>query len=173
VPAEAPGPARPAARVDRGALAPPTSYYFDDVLVDEVLETPGITVTEMHGSLYLGLSREPEGTPGVVPDLLPLCLTTGLGWRVARPPLAVTAFLGLEWEILEPLHVGDTVHSRSRTVAKRSRREGGVVIEEREVIDQRGTVIQRGRFTYLVARRPDGAGPARPVSPGGGDRDDV
>ena len=29
----------------------------------------------------------------------------------------------------------------------------GVVVEEREVVDQRGEVVQRGRFTYLVAKR--------------------
>jgi hypothetical protein len=33
-------------------------------------------------------------------------------------------------------------------------REGGLVIEEHEIVDQRGVVVQRGRFTFLVEHRP-------------------
>jgi acyl dehydratase len=50
--------------------------------------------------------------------------------------------------------VGDTIHSRSRTAVKRAMREGGVIVEEREVINQRGETVQHGKFTFLVARRP-------------------
>lgn len=133
------------------------AYYFEDVEVGAVLETPAVTVTEAHAEIYRGLSRELAEDAQVVPDLLPLCLSTGLGWRVPQPPLAVLAFLGFEWEILQPLQVGDTMYSRARTVTKRSMRDGGIIIEEREVIDQRGDTVQRGRFTFLVAKRPSGA----------------
>ena len=92
--------------------------------------------------------------PDSVPDLLPLCLSSGLGWRVPRPPLAVLAFMGFEWHAMLAVRVGDTIFSRSRTVTKRSMREGGVVIEEREVINQRAEVVHKGRFTFLVAKRP-------------------
>jgi len=50
--------------------------------------------------------------------------------------------------------VGDTIHSLARTAVKRSMREGGVIVEERQVINQRGEIVHRGRFTYLVAKRP-------------------
>ncbi len=132
-------------------------YYWEDVEVGAVLETPAITVTEAHAEIYRGLSREFADDPRIVPDLLPLCLSTGLGWRVPQPPLAVLAFLGFEWEVIRSLRVGDTMHSRARTVTKRSMRDGGIIIEEREVIDQRGDTVQRGRFTFLVAKRPTGA----------------
>jgi hypothetical protein len=128
-------------------------FYFEDVVLHGVLETPAMTVTQAHVGLYEGLTHE-ETAPGMVPDLLPLCLTTGLGWRVPQPPLAVLAFMGFEWQIREPLRVGDTIHSRSRTAVKRSMREGGVIVEEREVINQRGEVVQQGKFTFLVAKRP-------------------
>jgi acyl dehydratase len=104
-------------------------------------------------AIYQGLAREPADDPGAVPDLLPLCLSIGLGWRAPQPPLVVLAFMGLDYQVLRPLRVGDTIHGRSRIAAKRPLREDGVVVEEREVIDQRGEVVQRGRFTYLVARR--------------------
>lgn len=128
-------------------------FYFEDVVLHGVLETPGMTVTEAHVRLYEGATAD---TPcgGGVPDLLPLCLTTGLGWRVPQPPLAVLAFMGLDWEIVAPLAVGDTIHSVSRTAVKRAMRDGGVVIEEREVVNQRGEIVQKGRFTFLVAKKP-------------------
>ena len=129
-------------------------FYFEDVVLHTVLETPGMTLTEAHVRLYAGLAGEPVDAAGTIPDLLPLCLSTGLGWRVPQPPLAVLAFMGVEWKVLRRARVGDTIHSRSRTVVKRPMREGGVMIEEREIIDQRGEVVQHGRFTFLVARRP-------------------
>jgi acyl dehydratase len=129
-------------------------FYFEDVVLHGVVETPAMTLTQAHVSLYSGLSQDLAPEPGLVPELLPLCLTTGLGWRVNQPPLAVMAFMGFEWKVLRPVRVGDTIHSRSRTAVKRSMREGGVIVEERQVINQRGEVVHRGRFTFLVAKRP-------------------
>ncbi|MEK7446319.1 MAG: dehydratase, partial [candidate division NC10 bacterium] len=85
---------------------------------------------------------------------LPLCLSSGLGWRVPQPPLVVLAFLGFEWRFLRPARVGDTIHSRSRTVTKRPMREGGIIVEERDILNQRGEIVQSGKLTLLVARRP-------------------
>ncbi len=130
-----------------------TGSYFEDVPVDDVQETPGLTVTSAHVAIYLGLTRELAADGGAVPDVLPLCFTTGLGWRVPKPPLVVLAFMGLDWQVLRSVRVGDTIMSRSRVVTKRPMRDAGVVVEEREVVDQRGQVVQRGRFTYLVAKR--------------------
>ncbi|MGH7313847.1 MAG: hypothetical protein ACREJV_11785 [Candidatus Rokuibacteriota bacterium] len=135
-------------------MTEPARMYFEDVEVPGAAETPGLTVTEAHVGLFAGIAQEPVDGPDVVPAFLPLCLTTGLGWRSPRPPLAVLAFLSIEWEIVGALHIGDTIHSRSRTALKRSMREGGVVVEERELVNQKGQVVQKGRFTFLVAKRP-------------------
>jgi hypothetical protein len=128
--------------------------YFEDMRLDAVHETPAITVTQAHASLFQGLVGEAPAPGGLVPELLPLCLTTGLGWRVARPPLAVQAFVGFEWEIVRALRVGDTIRVASRTRSRRAMREAGIVVEEQQIIDQHGEVVQRGRFTFLVAKRP-------------------
>jgi hypothetical protein len=130
--------------------------YFEDVVIGQVYATPGLTLTEAHRTQFLGLGGdrpEPAADAGRIPDLLPLCLSSGLGFR-AGPPLAVLAFMGFEWEFRQPLYVGDTMRSRSSTVAKRSLREGGVVVEAREILNQRGEVMQGGRLTLLVAKRP-------------------
>jgi acyl dehydratase len=132
----------------------PKKFYFEDVVLQGVLQTPAMTITEAHVAMYAGLTRDDPAEPGSVPEILPICLTTGLGWRVPQPPLAVLAFMGFEWHPLLPVRVGDTIFSRSKTVTKRSMKDGGVVIEEREVINQRGEVVHKGKFTFLVAKRP-------------------
>ena len=136
--------------------------YFEDVTVGDVEITPAMTLTEAHGALYRGLTSESPDDSGLIPDLLPLCLATGLGWRTTRAPLAVLAFMSIDWKVHRELRVGDTIHGRARAALKRSMREGGVVIEEHEVIDQNGEVAQSGRFVFLVARRA-----AEPVRPEG------
>lgn len=142
-------------------------FYFEDVVVGDPVETPARTLTEADVVQYAGLtgewdprttdeevSRRSEAGSRVVPDLLPLCISSGLGWRVPHPPLAVLAFMGFEWMFSLPLRVGDTIRSRSRSVAKRAMKDGGVVVEEREILNQRGEVVQSGRLTLLVAKRP-------------------
>jgi acyl dehydratase len=137
--------------------AAPARFFFEDVVLHDVIETPGVTVTQAHVSLYAGVTGDGAAEAAVAPDLMLLCLTTGLGWRVPQPPLVVLAFMGIEWHVDAPLRVGDTIHSRSRTAVKRSMRDGGVIIEEREVINQRGETVQHGKFTFLVAKRPAAA----------------
>ena len=132
-----------------------TGTYFEDVVVDNIQVTPAITVTETHVSLYLGLTREPYVAAGDVPAVLPLCMSIGLGWRVKEPPLAVLAFVGLDWQIVKEVRVGDTVHGRARILSKRPMRDGGFVVDERSLIDQHGEVVQQGKFTFLVAKRKE------------------
>jgi acyl dehydratase len=132
----------------------PDRSYFEDVEIDSRHETPGMTVTEAHVNLYAGLTGDDAGAPGAVPELLALALSTGLGWRIDRPPLVVLAFMGIEWTVRRPLKVGDTIRSRTRTAIKRGMRDAGVVIEEHAIVDQRGETMQEGRFTFLVAKRP-------------------
>ena len=142
-------------------------YYFEDVVVGEPLETPARTLTEADVGRYLGLTgewdprttdevsaRDSEAGGRVIPDFLPLCVSSGLGWRVPPPPLVVLAFMGFEWQFRLPLRIGDTIRSRSQTVAKRSLKDGGVVVEQREILNQRDEVVQSGRLTLLVAKRP-------------------
>jgi 3-hydroxybutyryl-CoA dehydratase len=133
---------------------PESRVYFEDVQTGVPFETPGMTLTETHAALFNSLNTTRPGEPGSIPDLLPLCVSSGLGWRVPQPPLVVLAFMGFEWQFLRPARVGDTIHSVSKTVAKRSIKEGGVVVEERSILNQRDEVVQSGRLTLLVAKRP-------------------
>jgi acyl dehydratase len=134
-------------------VRPSHGTYFEDITLGEQALTPGMTLTEAHAALYRGLTGDDAAEPGAIPDLLPLCLSTGLGWRMRRPPLVVLAFMGLEWTIHRALRVGDTVHGRARAAVKRSLRDGGVIVQAYDIVDQRGDVAQGGRFTFLVAKR--------------------
>ena len=112
--------------------APPERAYFEDVELDSRHETPAMTVTEAHVMMYAGLTGDAAPAPGTAPELLALALSTGLGWRIERPPLVVLAFMGLEWTIKQPLRVGDTIRSRSRTATKRGMREAATADEAAE-----------------------------------------
>jgi acyl dehydratase len=136
------------------APSPAAHTFFEDVEIGVVLETPGMTITEAHVGLFGGLVGERSSDPAAVPDLLPLCLSSGLGWRAPAPPLVVLAFMGFEWRSHAPVRVGDTIHSRSHTAAKRAMKEGGVIFEERKIMNQRQEIVQSCRITLLVARRP-------------------
>lgn len=129
--------------------------YFEDVEVGATDETPALTITQAHVSLFQGLTGEaPAADPGLVPDLLPLALSSGLGWRIPRPPLVVLAFMGFEWSFSRRLRIGDTIRCRLRVTSRRSMKEGGVIFEDRTILDQRDEVAQSGRAIVLVARRP-------------------
>jgi acyl dehydratase len=128
--------------------------YFEDVQMNVPLETPGMTLTHTHAAMFGALTGSRPADPDAIPDLIPLCVSSGLGWRVPQAPLVVLAFMGFEWRFVKPTRVGDTIHSVSSTVAKRSMKEGGVVIEERRILNQHGELVQSGRLTLLVARRP-------------------
>ena len=132
-------------------VAAPSRFFFEDVVLHGVVETPAITVTRAHVALYAGVTGDGEADSAVAPDLLLLGLTTGLGWRVPQPPLAVLAFMGVEWHVDAPVRIGDTIHSRSRTAVKRARREGGVIVEERQVGASLGAdSIRKGVLAGLV-----------------------
>lgn len=132
--------------------------YFEDVQVNVVVETPGVTLTEAHVALFGGLVDDRPADARSVPPLLPLSLSSGLGLQLPQPPLVVLAFMGFEWKFLRAARVGDTIRSVSRSVTKRLMKEGGIVVEERKILNQRDEVIQSGRLTLLVARRPSPEG---------------
>ncbi len=135
-------------------MIPRAKSYFEDVEIGQEHRTPAITVTETHVALYRGVTGDAAVTEGAVPELLPICLATGLGWRMPRPPLVVLAFMGFEWQSVRTLAVGDTIYSRAKIAVKRTLRDAGVIVDAHEIVDQRGEIVQRGRFTFLVAKRP-------------------
>jgi acyl dehydratase len=137
--------------------------YFDDLVVGEILTTPGRTITEADVVRYAGISGDHEGLdfsrrepgqPPRVPDPLVVVVTSGLGFRLPVPQPQILAFMVFEWRCMAPVRVGDTIHCRIRISGKRPLKEGGVVVEQRELVNQRGEVVQEAEYKLLVARRP-------------------
>jgi acyl dehydratase len=137
--------------------------YFEDVEIGEGFQTPARTVTEADLLAFAAISGDHEaldftrgepGLPPVVPDLLPMIMTSGLGFRAPVVQPQVLAFMVFELESRAAVRVGDTLHCRVRVVAKRALREGGVLVEKREIVNQRGEVVQEAEYKLMVARRP-------------------
>ena len=137
--------------------------YFEDVEVGEEIETPARTVTEADVRTFAAISgdhealNQPGGEPGLsstIPELLVVAITSGLGFRIPAPQPQVLAFMVLDWRYVAPVRIGDTLRCRIRTTAKRALRDGGVLVEKREMINQRGEVVQEAEYKLMVARRP-------------------
>lgn len=137
--------------------------YFEDVDLDETLETPGRTVTQADLLAFARISGDHEaldlsggepGRPPAVPDTLVMAFTSGLSFRVPAAQPQVLAFLMLDWHFVAPVRLGDTLRCRMRVASKRAFKDGGVLVEKREIVNQRDEVVQEGEYKLLVARRP-------------------
>jgi acyl dehydratase len=135
--------------------------YFEEIEIGEVLVTPSRTVTEADLLRFAGiagdhdaLDRSREPSPATVPEMLTIALTSGLGFRVPVAQPLVLAFMVFDWRFLAPVRIGDSLCCRLQVTAKRALKEGGVLVQKREVLNQHGEVVQEGEYKLLVARRP-------------------
>ena len=89
--------------------------------------------------------------------LLGLAIQAGLFTRAARP-YATLAFVGLRWKFKGPIKIGDTIRMRARVTAKKetSKPDRGIVTLERQVLNQRGEVVQEGETDLMVERSRGG-----------------
>jgi acyl dehydratase len=149
--------------------------YFDDVEVGQEWESPGRTVTEADIVNFAGLSGDfnpihmdhhfAQTTPfrrPIAHGLLTLALTSGLS--VNCPPMRTLALVAIkDWQFREPVFIGDTLHIRSRVLAKEPRGRGkrGLITWQRQVINQDGKIVQEGITVTLVEARSATSGEAR------------
>lgn len=142
-------------------------YYFDDVEVGQEWESLGRTVTETDIVNFAGLSgdfnaihvdhQHALNTPFRKPiahGLLGLAISSGLGMHA--PPMRTVAFLSMrEWTFREPIFIGDTIRVRCKVLEKTTRARGrrGVIVWQRQLINQNGKVVQEGITETLVQGR--------------------
>jgi acyl dehydratase len=141
--------------------------YFEDIEVGEEYESPGRTVTEADIVIFAGLSGDYNVLhtdaefmktsifgERIAHGLLGLAIQSGLLARGMRP-YATIAFMGLRWKFKGPIKIGDTIHARGKVIAKKetSKPDRGVVTLARQVVNQRGEVVQEGETDVMVARR--------------------
>jgi acyl dehydratase len=141
--------------------------YFEEIEVGEEYLSPGRTVTEADIVSFAGLSGDynvlhtdaefmKDSIYGerIAHGLLGLSISSGLLSRGMRP-YAIVAFLGLRWKFKGPIRIGDTIKVKARVLARRetSKPGQGIVTVERQVINQKGEVVQEGETDLMVARR--------------------
>jgi acyl dehydratase len=149
---------------------PDARRYFDDIHVGEEYESPGRTVTETDIVLFAGLSgdynvlhtdaefmKRSQFGERIAHGLLGLAIQAGLFTR-ATPAYATLAFVGLRWKFKNPIKIGDTIRLRAKVIAKRdtAKPDRGLITLERQVLNQRGEVVQEGETDLLVERRRGG-----------------
>jgi acyl dehydratase len=142
--------------------------YFEDIAVGEEYESPGRTVTETDIVLFAGLSgdynilhtdaefmKQSIFGERIAHGLLGLAIQAGLFTR-ATPAYATLAFVGLRWRFKGPIKIGDTIRVLAKVVAKKetAKPDRGLITLERQVLNQRGEVVQEGETDMMVERRP-------------------
>jgi acyl dehydratase len=142
--------------------------YFEDIVVGEEMESPGRTITETDVVIFAGLSgdynvlhtdaefmKKSVFGERIAHGLLGLAVQSGLFSRTG-PVFATLGSAGLRWKFKAPIKIGDTIRVRARVAAKREmpKTDQGVVVVERQVLNQRDEVVQEGETDLLVERRP-------------------
>lgn len=141
--------------------------YFDEIEVGEEYVSPGRTVTEADIVIFAGLSGDYNVLhtdaefmktsifgERIAHGLLGLAIQSGLLTRAMRP-YATLAFVGVRWKFKGPIKIGDTIHVRAKVIDKRPTSKGdrGIITQERQVVNQKGEVVQEGETDLMVERR--------------------
>lgn len=140
---------------------------FEDLKVGDEYQSPGRTVTEADIVIFAGLSgdynvlhtdaehmKDSVFGERIAHGLLGLSIQQGLLGR-SMAERSGERFVGLKWKFRGPIKIGDTLHVRARIASKKEADEPGwgVVTMERQILNQRGEVVQEGETEHLVSRR--------------------
>lgn len=142
---------------------------IEDFVVGEVSVSPGRTVTETDVVTYAWVSgdtnpmhtdaeyasRSPLGQR-IAHGTLGVSIVTGLSARMGDFDGTAIAALGInDWQFLAPIFIGDTVHLRTTVQEARttSKPDRGVVTRLMELVNQHGTVTQRGVMKTMAYTR--------------------
>ena len=142
--------------------------YFEDIQVGDEYLSPGRTITEADIVAFAGLSgdynvlhTDAEFMKGsifgerIAHGLLGLSVSSGLGARAVPRPFATLAFLGLRWRFKGPIKIGDTIKVQMKVTSKKetSKPDRGIVTVQRQVLNQRGELVQEGDTELMIERR--------------------
>jgi acyl dehydratase len=156
--------------IDLERPAPPQrGLYFDDFSVGQSWRTPARTISEADVINFAGFSGDfnPLHTdeefarktqfgerifhgPGV------FSVAIGLESRLGLKDGTAIAFLGMKWNLVLPVHIGDTIHVEQVVAATRastSKSDRGVVTFDVEVKNQRGETCHHGQWLVMFYRR--------------------
>lgn len=148
---------------------PVTGLYLDDFEVGQSWVTPRRTITDAEVTAFAGISgdfnplhidEEYAKTtqfggrifhgPGV------FAIATGLESTLGIKVETAIAFLGMTWNMVAPVLIGDTIHVEETVTEvrpSRSKSDRGIVVFDVKVRNQRGEVCQEGVWNVMFKRR--------------------
>lgn len=144
------------------------SLYYEDFQVGQKFVTNARTVTEAdvvnfaalswdHNRLHTDAEYAATTQYGkrIAHGILGLSMHSGLAYQLTEE--SILAFLELTWQFKLPIFIGDTIHVEQvvKEMRETSREDRGVLTFEKELINQRGEVVQTGTTTILLARRTE------------------
>lgn len=156
-----------------GEIEMSDNLFFEDLEIGAIFHSPKRTVTEADVVNFAGLSGDynalhtddeyaKESIYGerVAHGLLGLIIASGLFTRTelnSRLRKALIALLGVNWKFAKPLKFGDTIHLEIEILSKRktSKPGRGVVVFQRNVVNQNKEVVQQGEVPMLIKTREE------------------
>lgn len=141
--------------------------FMDDVDIGQSWTSPARTVTETDLVNFAGISGDfnpihmdhefarsgPFRKP-IAHGILVMSISSGLSLN--SPPMRTLAFVGIrDWQFLEPVFIGDTLHVRTTVMEKEIRTRGkrALITWQREIVNQQEKVLQKGFTLTLVEGR--------------------
>jgi acyl dehydratase len=153
-----------------GVTEPKTQgKYFEDFQVGDEFVTVARTITEADIVTFAGLSGDynqlhtdeefAKKTPfggRIAHGFLGLSISSGLSDRLKHIEGTAMAFLGLTWKFTGPIRIGDTIRVRLQVAEKKetSKKDRGVIVFNKAIINQRGETVQEGQESIMVKRKP-------------------
>lgn len=143
--------------------------YYEDFKTGQIFVSRGRTVTEADIVGFAGLSWDvnPLHTDAefasktifgerIAHGMLGLVISTGLSQSLNILDDTILAFLGLNWNFVAPVKIGDTLHIEQTVGEKRETKkpDRGIVVFDSKLINQRGETVQEGARTVMVKRKP-------------------
>lgn len=152
--------------------APRLGYRYDDLHVGMTFRSPGRTITDADLVGFAGLTgdfselhtsdvyaRSSQFGRRVAHGMLGLAYAHGLMWaRTGELRETAIAFLGIgDWRFVGPILVGDTIFVNYRIAELRdskSRPTQAIATFDVELVNQDGTVLQKGQKALLCSKEP-------------------
>ena len=142
------------------------SLYFEDFHVGQQFRSKARTITEADVVNFAGLSWDhnqlhtdaeyaaaTQFGKRIAHGLLGVIAHAGLSYQLTED--SILALLELTWKFKGPIFLGDTIHVEQvvREMRDSSSADRGILKFEKEVINQRGEVVQTGTTTILLAKK--------------------
>ncbi|MCX6398357.1 MAG: MaoC/PaaZ C-terminal domain-containing protein [Propionibacteriales bacterium] len=147
-----------------------SELWFEDLSTGSVWTSTGRTLTEADVVAFCGVSgdfhplhvdaeyaaRSRFGAR-LVHGALVLSIATGQRGQLPFVGEAFVAFVEIrKWAMRRPVHIGDTVRTRTTVEEARATSDGvrGIVVQRVEVLNQHDEVVHDGEMVNVVRTRP-------------------